>query len=128
MTRKQVKAILSDISNEQLDSILSLYGSGIEKAKVTAETAQLALAKDLLKLFDGVDIKELQGKITQLSALFSQALKRTSVGYSKSTGEKGVTLRRCRTCSKDYRKQAKKMVGWGVISGCKIDRWHCKGN
>lgn len=74
MTREEIKAILSDISKEQLDSIMNLHGTDIEKVKATAETkiedltAQLTTAKDTLKSFDGVDVKELQGKITQLSA------------------------------------------------------------
>lgn len=64
LTEEQIKAVFAengkDIKGEQ-DKLEPM------KTQIEDLTSQLTTAKDTLKSFDGVDVKELQGKITQLS-------------------------------------------------------------
>lgn len=57
------------LEKEAIDKIMTENGSDIEKVKAERDTykAQLDTAQQTLKGFDGVNVAELQGKITQLS-------------------------------------------------------------
>ena len=61
------------LDKETVDKILDENGADIEKARSKAETerdnykSQLETAQDALKEFEGVDVKDLQGKIQQLN-------------------------------------------------------------
>lgn len=71
MQRKFLQDLALD--KEVIDKILAENKSDIDGASTATQaqlgelTAQLTTAKDTLKSFEGIDIKELQGKITQLS-------------------------------------------------------------
>lgn len=74
MKTEELKA--KGLTQEQIDYIMAENGKDVEaeKGKLTALTAerdnlktQLDTAKASLKEFEGVDVKELQGKITELS-------------------------------------------------------------
>ena len=66
------------LDKETVDKIIDENGSDIEKARSKAETerdnykSQLETAQDALKEFEGVDVKDLQGKIQQLNDTLSQ--------------------------------------------------------
>ena len=61
------------LDKETVDKIIDENGADIEKARSKAETerdnykSQLKTAQDALKEFEGVDVKDLQGKIQQLN-------------------------------------------------------------
>lgn len=58
------------LEKETIDKIMGENGKDIEREKAKADgyKTQLDAAKDSLKAFDGVDVKDLQGKVTQLTA------------------------------------------------------------
>lgn len=68
MKREEVKTILPDITDEQLDQLMDLYGTDIEgqKTTITKLQDQLKTARDGLAAFDGVDVQGLQGQIDTL--------------------------------------------------------------
>lgn len=71
MQRKTLEDL--GLTKEQVDTIMAEHGKGLEKAKQTLteqlnqSNESLKQATDTLKSFEGVDVKELQGKITALS-------------------------------------------------------------
>lgn len=58
------------LTDEQVAFVMAENGKDInrEKAKADGYKTQLDEAKTSLKAFDGVDVKDLQGKVTQLTA------------------------------------------------------------
>lgn len=72
MQRKTLEDL--GLEKEVIDKIMAENGSDIEKVKQSAQTqiedltTSLSTATDTLKSFEGVDVKELQGKIAQLNA------------------------------------------------------------
>ena len=75
MKREDVKKQIPGITDEQLDWLMNENGRDVQREKTAAtalqtqldETArQLATAKDGLAAFEGVNVDELRGKITQL--------------------------------------------------------------
>jgi len=58
------------LTKEQVDSIMTENGNDIETQKKETKKYQddLTAAQDTLKTFEGVDVKDLQGKITQLTS------------------------------------------------------------
>lgn len=69
MKREELVALgISD--DTVIDKIMEINGNDIEHYKSTAETykSQLKDARDTLKTFEGVDVNELQGKISKLTA------------------------------------------------------------
>ena len=69
MKREELVALgISD--DTVIDKIMEINGNDIEHYKSTAETykSQLKEARDTLKTFEGVDVNELQGKISKLTA------------------------------------------------------------
>lgn len=75
MKREDVKQRIPGITDEQLDWLMGENGKDITKEKNRADglqtqldnaNARLKTAQDGLKAFEGVDVKELQGKITTL--------------------------------------------------------------
>lgn len=58
------------LTKEQVDSIMTENGKDIEAVKTERDTykTQLETAQTTLKSFEGVNISELQGKVTQLTA------------------------------------------------------------
>ena len=58
------------LTKEQVDSIMDENGKDIESMKSERDNykTQLATAQQTLKSFEGVNIQELQGKVTQLTA------------------------------------------------------------
>lgn len=68
MKREELVALgISD--DTVIDKIMEINGKDIEHHKSTAETykSQLKDARDTLKTFEGVDVNELQGKISKLT-------------------------------------------------------------
>lgn len=58
------------LSKEQVDSIMDENGRDIEAMKSERDNykSQLTTAQETLKSFEGVNVQELQGKITKLTA------------------------------------------------------------
>lgn len=76
MDRNEIKNQITGITDEQLNWIMAENGKDIAREQSVAETlrTQLKTAQDGLKAFDGVDVADLQGKITDLqNQLTSQA-------------------------------------------------------
>lgn len=73
MKREDVSKIFEGATEEQINQILNINSADIGNAKQKAETerdgykAQLNTAQTALKEFEGVDVKELQGKIDKLN-------------------------------------------------------------
>ena len=78
MKREDVSKIFENATDEQINALLDINSADIGKAKSKAETerdnykSQLETAQDALKEFEGVDVKDLQGKIQQLNDTLSQ--------------------------------------------------------
>lgn len=70
MKREEVKTILPDITDEQLDQLMDLYGTDIEgqKTTITKLQGQLKTAQDGLAAFDGVDVADLKNQVAKLTA------------------------------------------------------------
>jgi hypothetical protein len=75
MKREDVKKQIPGITDEQLDWLMNENGRDVQREKNTAATLQtqldeanrqLTTAQDGLKAFEGVNVDELRGKITQL--------------------------------------------------------------
>lgn len=68
MKREEVKTILPDITDEQLDRLMDLYGTDIEgqKTAITKLQGQLKTARDGLAAFDGVDVEGLKCQVAAL--------------------------------------------------------------
>lgn len=75
MKREDVRKQIPGITDEQLDWLMNENGRDVQREKNTAATLQtqldeanrqLTTAQDGLKAFDGVNVEELRGKITQL--------------------------------------------------------------
>ncbi|MBP3328824.1 MAG: phage scaffolding protein [Clostridia bacterium] len=69
MTRDQLRQIIDGITDEQIKSILDINSADIGNAKKPGETAQQQLddALQRLKSFEGIDVNELQGKVSSLT-------------------------------------------------------------
>lgn len=73
MKREDVSKIFEGATEEQINQILNINSTDIGNAKRMAETerdnykTQLETAQNALKEFEGVDVKDLQGKIEQLN-------------------------------------------------------------
>lgn len=75
MKREDVKKQIPGITDEQLNWLMDENGKDINREKSRADglqsqldtaNTQLKTAQDGLKAFEGVDVKELQGKISEL--------------------------------------------------------------
>lgn len=75
MKREDVRSKIPGITDEQLQWLMDEHGKGITREKnvaagiqeqLDAANATLKTAQDSLKAFEGVDVTELQGKVTQL--------------------------------------------------------------
>ena len=64
------------LSKEQVDSIMDENGRDIEAMKSERDNykSQLTTAQETLKSFEGVNVQELQGKITKLTADMAKML------------------------------------------------------
>ncbi len=73
MKREDVTRIFEGATDEQINALLNINSADIGNAKKKLETErdgykdQLETAQNALKEFEGVDVKELNGKITQLT-------------------------------------------------------------
>lgn len=69
MTRDQLRQIIDGITDEQVKSILDINSADIGNAKKPGETVQQQLddALEKLKSFEGIDVNELQGKVSSLT-------------------------------------------------------------
>lgn len=74
MKREDVSKIFEGATEEQINQILNINSADIGNAKAKAETerdnykSQLDTAQTALKDFEGIDVKELQGKIDKLNS------------------------------------------------------------
>lgn len=74
MKREDVTKLFPDATDEQVNTLLDIHSKDIGNAKRQLEVERdnykdsLALAQKSLKEFEGVDVKELQGKVTKLTA------------------------------------------------------------
>lgn len=77
MKREDVKAKFPNMTDDDLQWLMDEHGKGITREKNIAAqlqtqldtvTAQLQTAQDGLKAFEGVDVKDLQEKVTKLQA------------------------------------------------------------
>ena len=68
------------LPKEIIDAILDEHSRSIGAIKAEKESlaTQLQTAKDGLKAFEGVDVKDLQGQITKLQQELASALKELS--------------------------------------------------
>ena len=68
------------LPKEVIDAILDEHSRSIGAIKAEKESlaTQLQTAKDGLKAFEGVDVKDLQGQITKLQQELASALKELS--------------------------------------------------
>ena len=68
------------LPKEAIDAILDEHSRSIGAIKAEKESlaTQLQTAKDGLKAFEGVDVKDLQGQITKLQQDLASALKELS--------------------------------------------------
>lgn len=68
------------LTQEQIDYVMAEYGRELNGVKQDRDNykAQLAAAQATLKSFEGVNVQELQGKITQLTS--DLAVKETEIG------------------------------------------------
>lgn len=76
------------LTQEQIDYVMAEYGRELNGVKQDRDNykAQLAAAQVTLKSFEGVNVQELQGKITQLTSDladrdFNDLLKTTAEGF-----------------------------------------------
>ncbi len=86
MTREEL-AQIEGLTQEHINAIMQFHGRDVQAsraredgltAQITALQTQLTTAQDGLKAFEGVDVQELHGKITQLTnQLHDQACKFT---------------------------------------------------
>lgn len=67
MERKFLKDL--GVADEAIDKVMAENGKDVEKVKGELKTTQdtLKTAQDTLKSFEGVDVKDLQGKVKQLT-------------------------------------------------------------
>lgn len=74
MKREDVTKIFEGATEEQVSALLNIHSADIGNAKKALETErdslkeQLKTAQDSLKGFEGVDVKDLQAKVTALTA------------------------------------------------------------
>jgi len=74
MKREDVSKIFEGATDEQINAVLNINSADIGSAKKKAETerdnykSQLETAQAALKEFEGVDVKDLQGKINKLNS------------------------------------------------------------
>ena len=68
MKREDISKTFPDATDEQISALLDINSADIGKAKNEAETYknQLKEVQDKLKAFEGVDVTELKGQITDL--------------------------------------------------------------
>lgn len=73
MKREDITKVFEGATDEQINSLLDINSADIGNAKKKLEAerdnykSQLETAQNALKEFEGVDVKELNGKITQLT-------------------------------------------------------------
>ena len=90
MKREDVSKIFEGATDEQINAILNINSADIGKAKSKVEgerdnyKSQLETATEQLKAFEGVDVKDLQGKITSLN----QQLADQKADFDKQTAER----------------------------------------
>lgn len=74
MKREDVTKIFEGATEEQVNALLNIHSADIGNAKKALEAErdslkeQLKTAQDSLKGFEGVDVKDLQAKVTALTA------------------------------------------------------------
>lgn len=72
MKREDVTKVFESATDEQVNALLDINSADIGKAKSKLEAerdnykSQLDTAQETLKGFEGVDVKDLQGKVTEL--------------------------------------------------------------
>ena len=90
MKREDISKIFEGATDEQINAILNINSADIGKAKSKAEgerdnyKSQLETATEQLKAFEGVDVKDLQGKITKLN----QQLADQKADFDRQTAER----------------------------------------
>jgi Fe2+ transport system protein B len=90
MKREDISKIFEGATDEQINAILNINSADIGKAKSKVEgerdnyKSQLETATEPLKTFEGVDVKDLQGKITSLN----QQLADQKADFYKQTAER----------------------------------------
>ena len=90
MKREDISKIFEGATDEQINAILNINSADIGKAKSKVEgerdnyKSQLETATEQLKAFEGVDVKDLQGKITSLN----QQLADQKADFDKQTAER----------------------------------------
>lgn len=73
MKREDITKIFEGATDEQISAVLNINSADIGNAKKKLESerdnykSQLDTATEQLKAFEGVDVKDLQGKITELN-------------------------------------------------------------
>ena len=73
MKREDISKIFEGATDEQINAVLNINSADIGKAKTKAEgerdnyKSQLETATEQLRAFEGVDVKDLQGKIATLN-------------------------------------------------------------
>lgn len=84
MKREDVRAKIPGITDEQLQWLMDEHGKGITREKnvaadiqekLDAANATLQTTQESLKAFEGVDVAELQGKVTQLQTQLDEQQK-----------------------------------------------------
>ena len=90
MKREDISKIFEGATDEQINAILNINSADIGKAKSKVEgerdnyKSQLETATEQLKAFEGVDVKDLQGKIATLN----QQLADQKADFDKQTAER----------------------------------------
>lgn len=78
MKREDISKIFGEATDEQIDKLLALNSSEVEKIKTKLEQErdgykqQLDTATESLKAFDGVDVADLRNQITTLTSNLSE--------------------------------------------------------
>ena len=90
MKREDVSKIFEGATDEQINAVLNINSADIGKAKAKAEgerdnyKSQLETATEQLRAFEGVDVKDLQGKIATLN----QQLADQKADFERQTAER----------------------------------------
>ena len=90
MKREDISKIFEGATDEQINAVLNINSADIGKAKAKAEgerdnyKSQLDTATEQLKAFEGVDVKDLQGKIATLN----QQLADQKADFDRQTAER----------------------------------------
>lgn len=90
MKREEISKIFEGATDEQISAILNINSADIGKAKGKIEAerdnykSQLETATEQLKAFEGVDVKDMQGKITSLN----KQLEDQKADFDRQTAER----------------------------------------